>query len=413
MSIVNIQDDDNIIKKCNICKKGRTIDFFKSDEKECNECNICLTEMLKCDKCKKDRLYMFFMDTDGNEMAKCAQCKLKHENGGKKSKVELTINGKIYKNCNKCAFFGHIDNFMGDRGKHISICLICQKAKQKGDKASKERNFIKPKTETIEGVKHKNCNKCKKMFPIENFKKKKLKRILKLCEECRDRERKQQIAKPNKHKNEKCPCGKKKVYCVEHGGGDLCEHKERKNRCKICIGPEYGNSLCDIHKREKSSCVKCGGGCPHGKATPSICRKCGGSAFCKKHKTTIRTECVPCKGSYVCIHEKLKWNCDECNGNSRCVHKRCRYSCKECNGNGICEHDGKKFKKAKCAIYNPNGHLKHVTGRRIRNALKTKKTKLTIEYLDCYIEFYREYLSNKFEDGMSWEIMENGKFTLS
>jgi hypothetical protein len=56
---------------------------------------------------------------------------------------------------------------MGDRGKHISICLTCQKAKKKVDKKSKVKNFIEPKSEIIGGVKQKNCNKCKKMFPIE------------------------------------------------------------------------------------------------------------------------------------------------------------------------------------------------------------------------------------------------------
>lgn len=45
--------------------------------------------------------------------------------------------------------------------------------------------------------------------------------------------------------------------------------------------------------------------------------------------------------------------------------------------------------------------LQQNTARRIRQSLK--KDKGTVEYLGCDIEFYKQYLEEKFKEGMSWD----------
>jgi len=64
-----------------------------------------------------------------------------------------------------------------------------------------------------------------------------------------------------------------------------------------------------------------------------------------------------------------------------------------------CEHN---TQKQRCKICDPNGHLKSIVSGRVRQALKSSKSKRSIEYLGCDIETFRQHISDKFTEGMSW-----------
>ena len=40
---------------------------------------------------------------------------------------------------------------------------------------------------------------------------------------------------------------------------------------------------------------------------------------------------------------------------------------------------------------------------RVRSALKTNKSKSTLQYIDCSIEFLHQHIQNQFDDKMNWE----------
>ena len=71
-----------------------------------------------------------------------------------------------------------------------------------------------------------------------------------------------------------------------------------------------------------------------------------------------------------------------------------------CEGGSVCEH---KKLRIDCRICDPLGFLaKRVSGH-VRRALRSDKSKRSIEYLGCDIETYKKYLEDQFVDEMSWE----------
>ena len=82
------------------------------------------------------------------------------------------------------------------------------------------------------------------------------------------------------------------------------------------------------------------------------------------------------------MKEYRKNNKEKIKERRKCIHNVNRNHCKECN---------------------PLGHLKSTVSNRVRSALKSKKSKASIEYLGCDIPFYKEYLENQFKPGMTWE----------
>jgi hypothetical protein len=56
-----------------------------------------------------------------------------------------------------------------------------------------------------------------------------------------------------------------------------------------------------------------------------------------------------------------------------------------------------------CKICNPNGHLKGVVTSIIKYALKTNKSKKSIEYLGCDIQTFKEHIEKSFKENMSWD----------
>ena len=65
-----------------------------------------------------------------------------------------------------------------------------------------------------------------------------------------------------------------------------------------------------------------------------------------------------------------------------------------------CEH---KTQRNRCRICDAGGHLRHIVGGHVFNALKSNKSKHTIEYLGCDIATFRTHIEATFKVGMTWE----------
>lgn len=178
----------------------------------------------------------------------------------------------------------------------------------------------------------KQCNACNLSFPISNFRKNSRK-----CRKCQ-------------YVQKKCIHGKEKIYCKEGCGGScICEHGNKKPRCKDCGGSAY----C-IHKKEKRYCKEgCGGSefCIHNKEKRYCREGCGGSAYCIHDK--IKRLCKEgCGGSAYCIHEKQKGRCKEgCGGSQICEHLKERSKCIECTPEKSCQLCKGKYVNKKTRFY--------------------------------------------------------------
>ncbi len=210
--------------------------------------------------------------------------------------------------------------------------------------------------------------------------------------------------------------------------------KKRKATCRECKGSAFcwteGHSG---FEKQKSECRDCKGsafcwteGHSGYEKFKRYCRECKGSALCwtEGHSgfEKRKSRCRDCKGSAFCWteghpgYEKWKHYCRDCKGSALCwteghsgFETRKRY-CRECGGSALC----KRHLKQVCRECDPIGHLKSSLRSRINSGLKAAhlpKTKRTLEYLGCTLEFYRAYLQEKFQEGMKWENWGKGSGT--
>ena len=191
-----------------------------------------------------------------------------------------------------------------------------------------------------------------------------------------------------KHNREKKECKTCKTYC---------QHDKRKSRCIKC----GGSAFCE-HKQERGDCIPCGGSgiCEH-KKRYRTCILCGGSGICE-HKIR-RSKCIPCDGSEICEHKRDRSKCIPCNGSGICEHKRDRRNCHLCEGSGICEHKKLRFQ---CQICEPIKYLIQLQRHQIWRVMKQtniEKTQPSIEYLGCSAVYFKEYISKKMTDDMTFD----------
>ena len=110
-----------------------------------------------------------------------------------------------------------------------------------------------------------------------------------------------------------------------------------------------------------------------------------------------RERCKECGGSSICEHGRIKDICKECGGSSICEHGKERRLCRECEGTGICEH---KIRRSICKTCSPTSHLANSMRKRAWGAMKNYSTlkdkKHTIEYIGCSWEDLRTHLENQF-----------------
>jgi hypothetical protein len=208
---------------------------------------------------------------------------------------------------------------------------------------------------------------------------------------------------------------KQKEYRENNKEKRICEHNIEKKGCKVC----KGSCICP-HNRIKSSCKECGGGsiCLHNYVR-TICKECGGGSICIHNKK--RTLCIECGGGSICNHGKSRNACVECGGGSICPHKRLKSKCIECGGGSICPH-GKQKSRCKecdgcsicihkkgygeCKVCDIHKYLIKLQRLRIGQIMKLAnitKTKSSIQYLDCSVEYFKTYIEKKMTPGMTIE----------
>ena len=200
----------------------------------------------------------------------------------------------------------------------------------------------------------------------------------------------------NKDKN-KCEHSRQKYTCKECCGSGVCEHNRIKSVCKEC----GGNSVCE-HKRVRSQCKECEGGsfCEHNRVK-SRCKECGGGHICEHSRR--RSECKECGGGHICEHNRIRSICKECGGGHICEHNRIRSICKECGGGHICDHSRRRNQCKECSFMHCLVNLQRNNVRRVIKLCNIEKTKPSIEYLGCDIDYFKNYIESKFTEGMNWD----------
>ena len=128
------------------------------------------------------------------------------------------------------------------------------------------------------------------------------------------------------------------------------------------------------------------------------CKDCGGGSICEHNRQ--RCKCKECGGSGICEHDRQRCKCKECGGASICEHNRIRSTCKECGGSRICEHNRER---STCKECDPSGHLANIVRSCVHNALKSKKSKCSIQYLGCQIDEFKKHIEEQFTEGMTWD----------
>ena len=119
-----------------------------------------------------------------------------------------------------------------------------------------------------------------------------------------------------------------------------------------------------------------------------------------------KTTCKICGGSRICQHDKIRSTCKDCGGASICKHSRTKSKCKECGGGSFCEHDKRK---SACKICSPLLCLVALQRSHIWRVMKQSdlsKTKPTIEYLGCSVEYFQNYIKSKFVDDMTFDNIQ-------
>jgi hypothetical protein len=204
------------------------------------------------------------------------------------------------------------------------------------------------------------------------------------------------ICKENRQKN-KCEHLKRKSQCKECGGSQICEHSRERSKCKDC----GGGSICE-HSRIRHSCKECGGGsiCEHSRQRSS-CKDCGGGSICEHSRE--RSKCKECGGSSICEHSRERSKCKDCGGGSICEHSRIRSKCKECGGGSICEHSRIRSRCKECNFMLCLINIQRGQIRRCLQHSNLNKTKHSIEYLGCDVEYFKSYMEKKMTEGMNWD----------
>lgn len=456
------QTNDGNTQTCSRCRKIANITEFQSGDKLVKNCISCRnydksrkieSVTKKCSKCSQELPSGDFKNNDPNKKPhrKCISCRSKEVCSGCKELsilLRFELNGKSYKNCNNCRIkiLQQVEdkkiknteiqtlqqikdtknqNISSDRHK-FKVCRQCSKLANiedfKSDKNTCE-DCVKKNNDELSLI-TKACTCCKKEFDLTKFQSKNNKKtVCNTCENCRGKKSADYNKKKNKyddyesngiskrctscyvvyelenfkteHSDElcnMCQICRKKARLIANK--NKCPHGKLKARCRTCDGKHY----CE-HNKRKDTCRICSpnGFCIHG-TRKNVCRKCDGVSFCKHGKEKYR--CSYCGTTAICDHGHIKYTCVPCKGSMICEHDKVWTKCGNCNENLTCEHDNYK---PTCSICSPINHLKHTIRSRVKSALESHKSKRSVEYLGCEIEFYREFIAKKFLPGMSWE----------
>ena len=97
----------------------------------------------------------------------------------------------------------------------------------------------------------------------------------------------------------------------------------------------------------------------------------------RSHHERIKYKCLPCGGSQICEHNRIRWYCKaECGAKGICEHHRQKEYCKECRGSQICEHDRFRKQCKDCGGSQICPHIKN-RDRFVKNVVDLKYVNLT------------------------------------
>jgi hypothetical protein len=242
-------------------------------------------------------------------------------------------------------------------GNYLAACSPCNiKIAENKLKIRRERK--------IEDTDDPQCTACLEVKQLSEFKKIK-DNYTKQCKECLSNNKKRHAKRIQSDVNDKKKCTR---CCVLKNFDEFTKTKKGlRNQC---------NSCCDIGKVRQA-----------------------------KEKSQKRGELV---------EDKDKIRCNKCclvklkdDFEARKTGKPMK-QCKECNSkmllylkNTKCDHG--KINRYACKECNIGGFLKQRVSDRVRRALKSDKTKHSIEYLCCDIDKFKAHIEGKFINGMSWE----------
>ena len=125
---------------------------------------------------------------------------------------------------------------------------------------------------------------------------------------------------------------------------------------------------------------------------------------------TFYKSCEKCKlrqknyrNNNKCQHNRERHKCKDCGGASICEHNKVRSKCKDCGGSQICEHNRVRSKCKDCCPLLCIVSLQRNNIRRIMMQTDIIKTKPSIEYLGCSVEYFKEYIESKMTFEMNFE----------
>lgn len=321
---------------------------------------------------------------NGEYYKQCKNCNIKSsENKRKiiKKKVDkIDYDTNAFQKCVKCFGILEFIKFKETKKGFTKTCIEC---------LENIKNYKKNKI--LKNTDNQTCTRCYILKDIEFFSIHKDGTLFKQCNECC--EKYSEIRK-----------NRKKIRKDEQ----MVKITENTLLCNRCL--VIKDKSCFILRKTNIynlHCIECNNNhmkyleinkCVHGYLNKSMCKNCNGSSYCIHNK--IKTYCSLCEGGSLCSHDTRKDRCIICRGSQFCEHDTLRTFCSKCNGGSFCEH---KVRRVRCIECNFFGYLKERVSSRINKALKNNKVISSIEYLGCTIQTFKNYLENKFVEGMTWD----------
>jgi len=162
------------------------------------------------------------------------------------------------------------------------------------------------------------------------------------------------------------------------------QQRQKCNRCKVNLTiDKFKVKRCGNTMKQ---CIECNEKCMRNKSR------------CEHNRN--KTRCKDCGGGSICEHNRIRSVCKDCGGGGICEHNREKSYCKDCGGGSICGHN---IQKRTCKECDPCGHLSNIVSTRIYQALKSGKSKKSLEYLGCTIDEFKKHIESKFKENMSWD----------
>lgn len=131
-------------------------------------------------------------------------------------------------------------------------------------------------------------------------------------------------------------------------------------------------------------------------------RKAYGKTYYQENKEKI----IDRTTKYAKEHPELRAQIRKTRYHNNKEKEAARYKQYMAEGKRNCDHGSIRDR---CKVCSPNGYLKFIVSARVREALKSDKSKKTFEYLGCDIPTFRKHIEDQFVDGMSWDNHGRGE----